>query len=164
MTPIELHWLSGSEEATARFGACLARALVPPAWVGLEGPLGAGKTRLVQGIARGLGYAGRVRSPSFVLENRYRAAVPIRHQDLYRLDEPDEDLVAGWEEDRDSIVLVEWADRVPDRPARSIGISLRPAGPSRRWLRLSWKPGGGVIRDLSLHALGRSGEACPEGT
>ena len=115
MTSASLHWLSRSEDATLRFGKALGSALAPPIWIGLRGDLGAGKTRLVQGIAEGLGYQGRVRSPSFVLENRYLASILIQHQDLYRLEEPDEELLAGWEENRDGVIVVEWADRLPIR-------------------------------------------------
>ena len=106
-----LVWRTRSEEETVSLGRALALALVPPVWVGLTGPLGAGKTRLVQGIADGLHYPGRVRSPTFVLENRYAASVPIVHQDLYRLSDVDEEILAGWEENVDAIVLVEWAER-----------------------------------------------------
>jgi tRNA threonylcarbamoyladenosine biosynthesis protein TsaE len=68
-------WWSEAEARTLEFGEKLGRALAAPAWVGLSGPLGSGKTRLIQGIARGLGFDGPVRSPTFVLEHRYRGRV-----------------------------------------------------------------------------------------
>ncbi|MCB9463108.1 MAG: tRNA (adenosine(37)-N6)-threonylcarbamoyltransferase complex ATPase subunit type 1 TsaE [Candidatus Eisenbacteria bacterium] len=121
-----LVWRTRSEEETVSLGRALALALVPPVWVGLTGPLGAGKTRLVQGIADGLHYPGRVRSPTFVLENRYAASVPIVHQDLYRLSDVDEEILAGWEENVDAIVLVEWAERADERPERAVSIEITP--------------------------------------
>lgn len=132
-----LLWRSASEEATLRFGRELGNALVGPAWIGLIGPLGAGKTRLVQGVAAGLGYAGRVRSPSYVLEHRYPARLPILHLDLYRLEEAGEDLEADWEE-CEGVVLVEWADRVRRPPPGAYSLRITPAGETERWIELLW--------------------------
>jgi len=108
---IRLQMLAASERQTVGFGEWLGRALAAPAWIGLIGPMGAGKTRLAQGIARGLGYAGRVRSPSYVLEHRYRGRRLILHLDLYRLEEAGDDLQGEWEGAGDGVVLVEWAER-----------------------------------------------------
>ncbi len=159
-----LEWRSTNERETIGFGEALGAALVAPVWVGLSGTLGAGKTRLVQGIAAGLGYGGRVRSPSFVLEHRYPARVPLRHLDLYRLESGFGDLEAAWEEDDRSVVVVEWADRVTARPARSISIRLDfEAAPPKgagglqpalgeepaRWIHLSWSAPG-LLRDWDL--------------
>lgn len=127
-----------SEAETVALGRSLASALQPPVWIGLRGPLGAGKTRLAQGIAQGLGYAGRVRSPTFVLENRYPAATPILHQDLYRLDRVDEEILAGWEENEDAVILVEWPERAAETPERAVDIEIVPLGPEEREIRISW--------------------------
>lgn len=155
-----LHWWSSSEEETLRFGESLGRALAPPAWLGLTGSLGAGKTRLAQGVARGLGFAGRVRSPSFVLEHRYKGRVGIRHLDLYRLESAPEDLESSWLDGHDDVILVEWAERVLEPPDDALWIRMsapqdRPADASGRWIRLDWSPRSGRIRDFPLpSALG----------
>jgi tRNA threonylcarbamoyladenosine biosynthesis protein TsaE len=143
-------WRSTGEEETLRFGAMLGRALSGPAWLGLSGPLGAGKTRFAAGVAQGLGFSGRVRSPSYVLEHRYRARRPILHLDLYRLEEDDEDLRAGWEEAADAVVLVEWAERVAVRPRGAIGVRLEPDGETARWIELTWEAGVSPIDHLAL--------------
>lgn len=78
----------------------------------LKGPLGAGKTTLVQGIARGLGIEGPVQSPSFVLERIHRGRLELRHLDLYRLS-GEEALEAGLLSDigDDQVTVIEWAER-----------------------------------------------------
>jgi tRNA threonylcarbamoyladenosine biosynthesis protein TsaE len=136
-----LAWRSPSEEATLRFGAMLGRSLTGPAWIGLSGPLGAGKTRLVAGVAQGLGFTGRVRSPSFVLERRYRGRWPILHLDLYRLTGDDEDIRAGWEEEEAAVVMVEWAERVADPPRGALSVRLVPDGDAGRVILLVWEAG-----------------------
>jgi tRNA threonylcarbamoyladenosine biosynthesis protein TsaE len=149
-----LTWWSRSEEATLSFGEQLGRALAAPAWIGLCGPLGAGKTRMVQGVARGLGFQGRVRSPSYVLEHRYRGRVSIRHLDLYRLEEAGEDLRVAWEEDNEeAVVLVEWAGRVQQPPPGALWIHLEPAAEPTRWIRLEWSAQDSPLRDFRLEGL-----------
>jgi tRNA threonylcarbamoyladenosine biosynthesis protein TsaE len=104
-----------TRRATRRLSAALAVVLVPGDLVVLEGDLGAGKTFLVRGIARGLGVPVRlpVTSPTFTLVNELRARLPVVHADLYRLGEADELIELGLADrvGRDAIVLVEWGDR-----------------------------------------------------
>jgi tRNA threonylcarbamoyladenosine biosynthesis protein TsaE len=84
----------------------------------LEGPLGAGKTCLVQGIAFGLGVTDYVKSPSFTLVNEYQTAAgfPLYHIDLYRITEPGEERSFGLEDylNSDGICAIEWPGRVRD--------------------------------------------------
>jgi len=150
---IRLVWRSPSEEATVRFGTMLGRSLTGPAWIGLYGPLGAGKTCFAAGLARGLGYTGRVQSPSFVLERRYRGRWPILHLDLFRLAGDDEDLRAGWEEESDAVVLVEWAERVAAPPKGSLSVRLVPDGETGRVLDLTWAAGVSPVGHLRLEDL-----------
>src|SRR5207249_4251418 len=105
---------SASPAQTEALGAALADAVQAGDLVLLEGPLGAGKTRFVTGLARGMGARGRVRSPSFTLVNEYRAGGrTLYHLDLYRLD-PAEAAGFGIEEMLDrGVVVVEWGDRLP---------------------------------------------------
>lgn len=105
--------LSAAVEETERLGEALAKSLEPGDRLLLLGPLGAGKTRLVAGLARGLGVKARVRSPSFTLLHEYHGRVPLYHADLYRLEERD---VAGLgleEALERGALAVEWGDRLP---------------------------------------------------
>ena len=84
-------------------------------WViGLNGDLGAGKTQLVKGIARGLGVTERVHSPTFPLVNEYlNGRLALFHLDLYRLETPEQIHSAGLEDflQPDGVTVVEWAER-----------------------------------------------------
>ena len=93
----------------------------------LTGPLGAGKTCLAQGIARGLGVADHVRSPTFVLMSRHRGRLTLYHLDLYRINDPLEAWDLGLEEQLfdEGVCVVEWADRAADLfPEACLWISL----------------------------------------
>jgi tRNA threonylcarbamoyladenosine biosynthesis protein TsaE len=148
-----LIWRSPGEEATVRFGVMLGQALAGPAWIGLGGPLGAGKTRLAAGVARGLGFRGRVQSPSYVLERRYQGRCPILHLDLYRLTGDDLDLRESWEEATDAVVLVEWAERVGAPPRGALQIQIVPQDESNRQIELSWEAATSPIGHLRLETL-----------
>jgi tRNA threonylcarbamoyladenosine biosynthesis protein TsaE len=109
-----------SAAQTQALGAALARRLAgfPGAIIALAGDLGAGKTTFTQGLAQGLGISAAVTSPTFVLINRYAGAGGrvLQHADCYRLSNAaaemwDVGLVDLFE--RDDIVVVEWADRIP---------------------------------------------------
>jgi tRNA threonylcarbamoyladenosine biosynthesis protein TsaE len=107
--------LWSQDEATTRaIGAALAGVLGPGDVVGLNGDLGAGKTRLVQGAADALGAEGPVLSPTFMLVREYDGDPPVHHVDAYRLSGPLELEDLGLEDvlSADAVVFVEWADRV----------------------------------------------------
>lgn len=111
--------ISSSEEQTRHFGRWLGEVLRPADVVGLQGPLGAGKTALVRGIAEGLGFpAEAVRSPTFTLINEYRGGrVPLYHVDLYRLDATEWDLLAlGEVFESGGVSVVEWCERAEGEP------------------------------------------------
>jgi len=102
--------LLSTVDDTRAFGARLADLLRPSDLVVLIGPLGAGKTALAQGIGAGLGVAGQVTSPTFVIARVHRGPVPLVHVDAYRLDAfevDDLDLDASIE---DSVTVVEWGE------------------------------------------------------
>lgn len=84
--------------------------------VALVGDLGMGKTTLVQGIAKGLDIQSHITSPTFTLIKEYSGRLPLYHIDVYRLDDPEEILLLGFDEllSGDGVVVVEWADRIED--------------------------------------------------
>jgi tRNA threonylcarbamoyladenosine biosynthesis protein TsaE len=128
------------EKETEDLGRALGRALSSGGLVALIGPLGAGKTRLVQSIAAALGADRRtVNSPTFVLIQEYAAPLPIFHCDTYRLRSVDEFLDLGVDEmfESDGVCLIEWADRVAKvLPADRMQIEIEVTGPSARSFRI----------------------------
>jgi tRNA threonylcarbamoyladenosine biosynthesis protein TsaE len=114
-----------------RLSTCLSRGDV----VALEGPLGAGKTVMVRGIARGLGFEGPVTSPTFTIIHVFED-VELCHVDAFRLSSGDDLDEAGFEEYLDGswICAVEWADVVADvlpPGALTIRIEMGNAGDER---------------------------------
>ncbi|MGH7525073.1 MAG: tRNA (adenosine(37)-N6)-threonylcarbamoyltransferase complex ATPase subunit type 1 TsaE, partial [Gemmatimonadales bacterium] len=95
-------------------GEALGRTLPPGALVTFEGDLGAGKTTLVQAVARGLGVAGPATSPTYALVHRYRGRRgPVFHLDCFRLRTPEEAADLDWEGlvSEGDAILVEWPER-----------------------------------------------------
>ncbi len=115
------------EAATLAFGVRLARELTPGLTFHLEGDLGAGKTTLVRGLLRALGYAGRVKSPTYTLVESYSLpAFELYHFDLYRLHDPREWLDAGFRDvSGQAVSLIEWPDKAAGwLPAPDVLIRL----------------------------------------
>ena len=104
---------TASAEETERLGETLAPLLEAGDVVALEGPLGAGKTRFVAGLARGLEVKARVRSPSFTLINEYHGRLTLAHLDLYRLEPADAERLGLEEELERGALVVEWGDKLP---------------------------------------------------
>lgn len=115
LSPTMATFTSRSPEETRQLGRHWAQELPPGCVVGLSGDLGAGKTELVKGLAEGLGFPGRVHSPTFALINEYPGARrPLFHLDLYRLANAEQARGAGLEEfilNPAGITVVEWYDR-----------------------------------------------------
>lgn len=129
---------AGDEAATRRLGAALAAGLQSGDVIALNGPLGTGKTRLVQAVAAALGCENQlVNSPTFVLIHEYDGRVPLYHVDAYRLRDSDEFLEIGGDEvlSGERACLIEWADRVADLlPRDHLRIDGTVVGEhARRW-------------------------------
>jgi len=123
------------EAATLAFGAQLARELTPGLTLYLEGDLGAGKTTLVRGMLRSLGYNGRVKSPTYTLAETYSLpAFELYHYDLYRLHDPREWLDAGFRDviGDQAVSLIEWPEKAAGwLPAPDVIIRLAIADDTR---------------------------------
>jgi tRNA threonylcarbamoyladenosine biosynthesis protein TsaE len=124
-----------NEEATLALGRALAAGLAPGMVVFLTGELGAGKTTLARGILRGLGYEGRVKSPTFALVEVYEfSRLYLYHFDFYRFTgNPRELREAGFGEyfNPGSVCLVEWPENAAGLPAADLRIVLHVAGSGR---------------------------------
>ena len=103
-----------SPDATQDLGAALGRVAAAGDRLALLGALGAGKTQLAKGFARGLGVDDVVNSPSFTLMAEYAGRLRLFHLDLYRLSDSDEVLGGGLFDERqaDGVTLTEWAERL----------------------------------------------------
>lgn len=126
-TPNTLDFISHSEAQTRRLGARLAPLLNPGDVVTLDGDLGSGKTRWVQGVCQGLGITEPVVSPTFTLVNEYQGRWPVYHIDLYRITDASEVLTFGLEDYLygAGISLIEWGNRAADfLPANYLAIEL----------------------------------------
>jgi tRNA threonylcarbamoyladenosine biosynthesis protein TsaE len=125
-----------SEAETTRLGQALAAALPASAVIALHGPLGAGKTRLVQAAAEAAGVErGDVVSPTFVLIQEHFGRGPIYHIDAYRLSGAEEFRQLGGDEylAGPGWTFVEWADRIPEcLPEEMLAITLEPLEDDRR--------------------------------
>jgi len=132
-----------TEQQTEALGAALGRAMQPGDVIALNGDLGAGKTCLARGVARGLGIEEPVTSPTFILIAEYRTArgFPFYHADTYRLETAPaaaaqaiglDELLAG-----DGVAVVEWAERIaPLLPPDHLAITLTALDEEERRLEL----------------------------
>lgn len=118
------------EDATAELARRLSKCIRPGMVIYLHGDLGAGKTTLVRGILRALGYSGRVKSPTYTLVEPYHIAesgLDIRHFDLYRLRNKEEWEAAGFRDefDKHNIFFIEWPEHALGLiPPADLKISL----------------------------------------
>jgi len=114
--PFSHRILTRSPQQTQDVGRALGEQAHPGDVILLDGPLGAGKTCLTQGIAIGLGITGYVRSPTFVLMARYSGRLTLHHLDLYRVGSSHEAWYLGLDEQLsgDGLCVVEWPGKAPE--------------------------------------------------
>ena len=112
-----MEYITHSPEETEALGADYAASLQPGDVVAFSGDLGAGKTAFTRGVLRGLGYQGRVTSPTFAIVNEYRGGrLDAAHFDMYRILDSEALFEIGFEEylDGSRIVLIEWSENAAD--------------------------------------------------
>ena len=123
------------EAATLALGAAMAHGIAPGLVIYLRGELGAGKTTLARGILRGLGWQGRVRSPTYTLVEVYEVSrLHLHHFDFYRFHDPREWIDAGFREsfNGQNVSLIEWPEKAAGSvPPADVEVTLEPSGSGR---------------------------------
>ena len=134
--------ISTNEVDTINIGEIIGSFAVPGDIILLSGDLGSGKTKMTQGIIKGVGSDDFARSPTFVLITEYEAKFPIYHMDLYRLEgveslermQVDEYLYG------DGICIVEWADKATKSfPKKSLTIDFSFISENQREIKMEWE-------------------------
>ena len=139
-----------SPAETEALGAALGRVLAPGTVIAYRGDLGAGKTAFTRGLARGLGYAEPVTSPTYTIVNEYLGGrLPLFHFDMYRLRSSDDLWDIGWEDylDRGGVCAVEWSENVEDALEDALTVTIEKLGEESRRITIE---GGELLADLSL--------------
>lgn len=129
-----------SASGTIALGKKIGEKLQPNDVIALYGPLGAGKTTLVQGVAEGLGVKDYVTSPTFILINEYSGRIPLYHIDLYRLVDVSQIEDLGIEEyfTKGGVCVIEWAERLKNlMPKKHQAITIDIISENQR--KITWQ-------------------------
>jgi tRNA threonylcarbamoyladenosine biosynthesis protein TsaE len=140
MNRVQLNDLADTE----KFGRALAEQARAGDLICLQGDLGAGKTTLVQAIARGLGVKGWVNSPSFAILHEYSGRLPLYHMDFYRLNSSDEIIEIGLDDyfASQGLTVIEWAERAEEiLPREKMCLNIRHAGEFTRLVEITASAG-----------------------
>lgn len=134
--------ITQSEDETTAAGRSLATRLRAGDVVLLYGDLGAGKTAFVRGLAEGLGIDPQeVSSPTFTIVQHYGGGrVPLLHVDLYRLEPKEVDDLGLEELGEESVVAIEWAERLPRTPEAAFSVTLTQTADATREILLNPEP------------------------
>ena len=145
-----MEFLTNSPEETERVGAALGKILNPGTVLAYRGELGAGKTAFTRGLARGLGYAVPVTSPTYTIVNEYLGGrLPLFHFDMYRLASSDDLWDIGWDDylDRGGVCAVEWSENVDDAMENAFLVTIHKTGENSRRIEIE---GGENLADFSF--------------
>lgn len=133
--------ITRSPEETLALGERLGRAARAGDCIALTGDLGAGKTVMAKGIARGLGVADEITSPTFTLMETYEGRLPFYHFDLYRIERAAELDQLFFEEywEGDGVSVIEWPERAGNRlPDRRITVTMRYQSSTERSITIEY--------------------------
>ena len=145
-----MEFITDSPSETEKVGEALGKVLPAGTVIAYRGDLGAGKTAFTRGLARGLGAAEPVTSPTYTIVNEYLGGrCPLFHFDMYRLASSDDLWDIGWEDylDRNGICAVEWSENVEDALEDPIIITIEKLGEESRRITIE---GGENLADLSF--------------
>ena len=145
-----MEFFTDSPKETEKVGQALGAVLQPGTVLAYEGDLGAGKTAFTRGLARGLGAAEAVTSPTYTIVNEYLSGrIPLFHFDMYRLSSADDLWDIGWEDylDRGGVCAVEWSENVAEAMEGAIRVRIEKTGEESRKITIE---GGVDLADLSL--------------
>jgi len=152
MAGLERRFVSRAPEATEALGCWLGERLGPGSVLALDGELGSGKTTFVRALARGLGVAGPVTSPTYALLQTYPGRLELAHFDAW-MERRERSFLSegGWEWlGGEGVAVVEWAARVADwLPAERLAIEFAHRGAEERTLRLAVLGEGPRARELA---------------
>jgi tRNA threonylcarbamoyladenosine biosynthesis protein TsaE len=133
------------EAATLKLGVALAAGAAPGHVLHLRGELGAGKTTVARGLLRALGYAGRIKSPTYAVVEPYSLSrLDLYHFDFYRFADKAEWVNSGFRDyfNPAAVCVVEWPERAGGLPPPDLAIRLEIAGEARRALIEACTPAG----------------------
>ncbi len=133
-------YITTSPAETEAVGTALGKIIPPGTVIAYRGDLGAGKTAFTRGLARGLGYADPVTSPTYTIVNEYLGGrLPLFHFDMYRLGSSDDLWDIGWEDylDRGGVCAVEWSENVADAMEDAILVTIEKTGEGSRRITIS---------------------------
>ena len=145
-----MEFITNSPIETEKVGEALGRVLKPGTILAYEGDLGAGKTAFTRGLARGLGAAEQVTSPTYTIVNEYLSGrMPLFHFDMYRLASSDDLWDIGWEDylERGGVCAVEWSENVADAMEGAITVCIQKCGEESRKITIT---GGVDLEDFSI--------------
>ena len=143
-------FLTNSPAETEAVGTALGNVLKPGTILAYRGDLGAGKTAFTRGLAKGLGCADLVTSPTYTIVNEYLSGrLPLFHFDMYRLASSDDLWDIGWEDylERGGVCAVEWSENVEDALENAVSVTIEKLGEDARRITIE---GGEDLADLSL--------------
>ena len=151
----ELIFYTHMTEETQNFGQRIGKHAEEDLFIALTGDLGAGKTHLVKGIAKGIGILDNITSPTFNIMNIYEGKLPFKHFDFYRLDREEELYNIGWGEySVGGVTVVEWANLFPDLiPEEALCITIQVLSETERKFIITWtdKTPSTLIKELKQY-------------
>ena len=145
-----MEFITNSPAETEKIGAALGQVIPAGSIIAYRGDLGAGKTAFTRGLARGLGTAEMVTSPTYTIVNEYLGGrCPLFHFDMYRLRSSDDLFDIGWDDylDRCGVCAVEWSENVDDAMEDAIYVTIEKLGETSRRITIE---GGEDLAPFSL--------------